>query len=98
MDVKTTQGLAGVTVGDSAIATVGQAGMGLCYRGYRIEDLAAQSTFEEVAYLLIYDELPTKIQLAKYQQQLVQNREIPESLKRILQQVPAIQARIINWT
>ena len=54
---KTVGGLAGVNAGDSRIATVGL-GSGLNYRGYNIEDLAANATFEEVFYLLIYERLP----------------------------------------
>ena len=53
-----TKGLAGVTAGDSKISSVG-AGIGLNYRGYNIEELAAKSTFEEVFYLLLFDKLPT---------------------------------------
>ncbi len=49
-----TGGLEGIVVGDTAISTVGKEGVGLTYRGYDIHDLAAHSTFEEVAYLLIY--------------------------------------------
>ena len=49
-----TGGLAGITAGNTAIATVGKEGKGLTYRGYSIYDLAEHSTFEEVAYLLIY--------------------------------------------
>ncbi|HEO1338769.1 TPA: 2-methylcitrate synthase, partial [Legionella pneumophila] len=52
-------GLAGVVAGQSAIATVGLAGKGLNYRGYSINDLAEYASFEEVAYLLHYGELPT---------------------------------------
>ncbi len=53
-----TKGLAGVTAGDSKICSVG-AGIGLNYRGYNIDDLAAKSSFEEVFYLLLFDKLPT---------------------------------------
>lgn len=56
---KTTGGLAGVNAGDSAISTVGL-GNGLNYRGYSIEDLCNNSNFEEVAYLLLKGNLPTK--------------------------------------
>ena len=45
-------GLAGITAGDSAISTVGL-GMGLNYRGYDINDLAAHCSFEEVVHLLL---------------------------------------------
>ena len=45
-------GLAGVTAGQTSLCTVGQEGAGLTYRGYDIYDLADNSNFEEVAYLL----------------------------------------------
>ena len=51
-------GLAGMVAGRTAICTVGKEGVGLTYRGYAIEDLAAEGDFEEVAYLLLYGELP----------------------------------------
>jgi len=44
--------------GKSCISTVGL-GYGLNYRGYSIDELADQSTFEEVAYLLLIGQLPT---------------------------------------
>ena len=51
-------GLRGVKVADTKISDVdGENGV-LIYRGYRIEDLARNSTFEETAYLLLYDALP----------------------------------------
>ena len=46
-------GLAGVVAGRTAISTVGKEGVGLTYRGYSIEDLAENASFEEVAYLLL---------------------------------------------
>ena len=51
-------GLAGVIAGESAISMVGQHDAGLRYRGYNISELASKSSFEEVAFLLIYGELP----------------------------------------
>jgi 2-methylcitrate synthase len=51
-------GLAGIIVGDSAVATVGLAGKGLNYRGYSIEELSEHSTFEDVAFLLLKGHLP----------------------------------------
>ena len=62
------KGLAGVTVGETAISTVGKAGAGLTYRGFSIQDLARQATFEEVAYLLIYGKLPNVSELNAYQE------------------------------
>jgi len=51
-------GLAGMVAGDSKIATVG-IGNGLNYRGYNINELAENSTFEEVFYLLLFERLPS---------------------------------------
>jgi citrate synthase len=60
-------GLEGIIAGETAISTI--AG-GLIYRGYRIEELAAQSCFEEVAYLVLHGELPNKTELAAFRQRL----------------------------
>jgi 2-methylcitrate synthase len=81
-------GLAGVVAGRSAIATVGLAGKGLNYRGYSIEDLAAHATFEEVAYLLHYDTLPTQTELNHYTNKLIELRTLPENLKTVLKLIP----------
>jgi 2-methylcitrate synthase len=54
------KGLAGIVAGDSAVSTVGL-GNGLNYRGYNVNDLAQNSTFEEVFYLMLFAKLPTKI-------------------------------------
>jgi len=86
---ETTAGLAGVVVAQSAIATVGQGGTGLHYRGYAIEDLAAQACFEEVAYLLLYDKLPLPQELHSYQEKLASLRALPTALKTILEHIPA---------
>jgi len=81
-------GLAGIVAGRSAIATVGLAGEGLNYRGYSIEDLADNATFEEVAYLLLYGKLPTQNELDKYTHKLVSLRKLPEALKTVLKLIP----------
>lgn len=81
-------GLAGITAGQSAIATVGQEGEGLNYRGYSIEDLAAQASFEEVAYLLMYGKLPTQTELNQYCEKLIDLRTIPEAIKDLLKSIP----------
>jgi 2-methylcitrate synthase len=86
--VNNSAGLAGVVAGQSAIATVGQAGKGLNYRGYSIDDLAAAATFEEVAYLLLYGELPTRSQLDHYIQKLKNLRVLPADLKVVLKLIP----------
>lgn len=83
------QGLAGVVAGDTAIATVGKTGVGLTYRGYSIDDLAEQATFEEVAYLLLHGQLPSQRQLNECLVLWQSQRAIPDALQRVLQQVPA---------
>jgi len=54
----------------------------LLYRGYPVEQLAAKSTFLEVAYLLIYGELPDATQLAEWQNNISRHTMINESLLR----------------
>lgn len=80
-------GLAGVVVGDSAICTVGL-GNGLNYRGFSIQDLCENSTFEEVAYLLLKGNLPTKDELEAFKVQISKNRKLPTELKKVLEQIP----------
>lgn len=82
-------GLAGIVAGESAITTVGLAGKGLNYRGYSINDLATNSTFEEVAFLLLYGHLPTEKELVDYAAQLIKLRYLPEGLKEVLRLIPA---------
>ena len=86
---KKTGGLAGVVAGETSISTVGKEGVGLTYRGYSIEDLAEKSTFEAVAFLLIYGELPTSGELEEYRKRLRLLRGIPPKLKTILEQLGA---------
>jgi 2-methylcitrate synthase len=85
---KKAAGLAGVTAGQTSISTVGKEGLGLTYRGYSIEDLAEKSTFEEVAYLLIYRELPDRNELEDYRKRLVSLRGLPDDLKAVLEKLP----------
>jgi 2-methylcitrate synthase len=84
-----TRGLAGISAGATAVATVGKEGAGLTYRGYDIYDLAEHATFEEVAYLLHYSELPTKRQLSSYRKRLMKMRALPKALRRTLEKIPA---------
>ena len=81
-------GLEGVIAGRTAIATVGKEGKGLTYRGYSIYDLAEHSTFEEVAYLLIYGRLPNQSELSNYKKTLSGLRGLPAQLKTVLEQIP----------
>ncbi len=74
--------------GQTALSTVGQEGAGLTYRGYDVRDLAAAAIFEEVAYLLLYGELPNKQQLDAYLKKLQGQRDLPQALKEVLERIP----------
>jgi len=60
----------------------------LRYRGYPIEQLAEQSTFSEVAYLLIYGELPNKETLLKFREDISQSSFLHEKMVRLLDHFP----------
>ena len=80
--------LAGVNAGSTSICTVGHTGNDLHYRGYDIIELAKYATFEEVAYLLIHGELPNSTTLNAYKAKLKTLRSLPESLKKVLREIP----------
>src|SRR5262245_33419806 len=79
-------GLEGVVAGETAISTVET---GLTYRGYGIEDLAEHSTYEEVAYLVLYGELPTAGEIAAFRQRLGAAAVLPPELIDTLRHIPA---------
>ena len=80
-------GLRGIEVADTRISNIdGEKGK-LIYRGYDIIDLTKYSTFEETAYLLLHDELPTKEQLEEFTTKLKEARFIPKQM----------QANMGNW-
>ena len=82
------KGLDGIVAGQSSICYIdGQKGE-LVYRGINIDELAANSTFEEVVYLLWHGTLPKKDQLAKLQRDLAANRSLPVPVIDFLRTVP----------
>lgn len=87
-DKKKSGGLAGIVAGDSAICLCDAEDQSLLYRGYNISDLCAQTCFEEVAWLLLRGELPSKSQLQAYQQHLKKLRELPIPLKVLTEHIP----------
>jgi 2-methylcitrate synthase len=80
--------LSGVAAGNTALCSVGKSGNDLHYRGYDILELAEKAQFEEVAYLLIYGELPTAAQLAAYKTKLRSLRGLSQVLKNVLKNIP----------
>src|SRR5947209_4670553 len=80
-------GLEGVIAGESAICQV-DPNAGLFYRGYDVHELARKSTFENVAYLMLYGELPNAQQLASFNQQLSSERPLPPQVLLMLKLLP----------
>ena len=81
--------LSGVAAGSTALCTVGRSGNDLHYRGYDILDIAEQCEFEEIAYLLVHDKLPTAAELRGYKTKLAQLRGLPAAVLHTLEQLPA---------
>jgi len=84
-EVEIKKGLVGVIADETKVSEVMPDINSLTYRGYAVQDLAEACVFEEVAYLLLNGELPSKSQLAKFQEEERNNREISSNLKRIIQ-------------
>ncbi len=83
-----TAGLRGVVAAQSAIGDVnGEQGV-LIYQGYDIHDLAENSTFEEVVYLLWNGRLPNAGELADLKRQLQANYEIPAQVLEMMRSFP----------
>ena len=86
-------GLRGQVAGETSLSTVGQI-EGLAYRGHKVETLAEKATFEEVAYLLLYNKLPNKNELAEYKALLKSQRDLPQALKKCFKK---FQQQLIQW-
>jgi 2-methylcitrate synthase len=80
--------LSGVAAGNTALCTVGRTGNDLHYRGYDILDVADQCEFEEIAYLLVHEKLPTASELASYKKKLKTLRGLPAQVKTALEALP----------
>ncbi len=82
------QGFVNTASCESAITFIdGDKGI-LRYRGYPIEQLAEQSTFLETSYLVIYGELPTKEQLADFEQRITRSTLIDERMRDLFRTFP----------
>ncbi|MFT8870821.1 MAG: citrate/2-methylcitrate synthase [Sporolactobacillus sp.] len=80
------RGLEGVVATTSAISSIQHDR--LTYRGYSIQDLAKQATFEEVIYLLWHGELPSGPQLAALKAELTENANVPEAIFSMMRTLP----------
>lgn len=83
-NVKINRGLKGIYFERCGVSDIDGARGELSYRGYSIHDLATQSTFEEVCYLLIFGELPTVEELATFDARLKAARKLPAAIYDII--------------
>ena len=83
-NVKINRGLKGIYFERSAVSHIDGSAGTLSYRGYSIDALATQSTFEEVSYLLIYGDLPTQAELGDFDAKLKDARELPASVYDVI--------------
>src|SRR5207245_3906244 len=79
------RGLEGVVATKTAICKVED--NSLVYRGYSIDELATKAEYEEVAYLLLNGDLPTKEQLRDFKAELTKHRTLSPFLRKILQEM-----------
>ncbi|MCP4652033.1 MAG: citrate/2-methylcitrate synthase [Candidatus Omnitrophica bacterium] len=77
-------GLEGAIACESKIGYVNGSKGELIYQGYNIFDLCAYSTFEEVSYLLLHGNLPTKPQLSSFNEKLIEYRNIPNTIGTLM--------------
>ncbi len=82
------KGLEGIIAGNSKVCLLDGENGRLEYRGYKIQDLAAHCTFEEVAYLLLYGKLPTKGDLKGFVKTLAARRKLPKPVMKTLKSLP----------
>jgi len=82
------KGLEGVVAAATALCDLDGAGGRLAYRGYDIDELARQATFEEVAHLLWHGELPPRTRLERFTAELSAARSIPEPVVRAFRLLP----------
>jgi len=87
-------GLDGLVVAQTSLSSVDGTNGILKYRGYNIDDLVNKVTFEEVAYLIWYGELPTRSELDLLNAKLSARRALPGNLKQIITALPTTGAPI----
>ncbi len=81
-------GLEGVPAGISRISDIDSDRSSLQYRGYDVHDLARHGCYEETAYLLLFEKLPTQKELSSFKELLGKEREVPEGVYQALSALP----------
>lgn len=82
------KGLAGVVTDETKVSKVMPEINSLVYRGYKVQDLAEECSFEEVAYLLTHDDLPNADQLKAFSTQEKSYRDLSEDLLAVVKRFP----------
>lgn len=82
------KGLEGVVVGESTICQIDGINGKLIYRGYVIDELVERSTYEETSYLLLYEKLPNRAELAEFTKKLRSGRHIAEPIQDMVRSFP----------
>ena len=88
------KGLVGLSVDESLITYIDGINGKLYYRGYPLRELCENSTFEEVAYLLIHGKLPSNSEFSEFKDSLIKERNIPDNIVSILKSFPRNTTRI----
>ena len=86
--MRANKGLAGLIAGDTSISKVDIETNSLWYRGYDINDLCTQTSFLEVAYLLLHKDLPNSSQLGEFESFERTNRSIPKEMYTVFENMP----------
>jgi citrate synthase len=81
-------GLEGVIAGESALAHIDAERNRLILRGYDLVELTERACYEEVAYLLLWGDLPTRAELERFRGELGQARQVPAAVLDLLREAP----------
>jgi len=81
------KGLEGVLVAESSLSYIGGDTGELVYRGYSIDDLARNASFEEVLYLLWHGELPAGEELAAFESAMAEERHLDDGVSRLVREL-----------
>jgi 2-methylcitrate synthase len=88
MNEEIKKGLLGIVVDETTISHVVPELSALTYRGYKVQDLCDKCDFEEVAYLVLHGELPSKAQLKKFVKEERSSRKLSKTIIKNIQQMP----------
>jgi citrate synthase len=89
------KGLEGIVACSTAVSSIQDSTLN--YRGYTIEDLAANSTFEEVVFLLWNDRLPSALELEKFKTELTTNMTLDHDFMTVLKTLPTKNVHPMAW-